>query len=82
MRRVRNEYPYPRHSILMLTADDFVRQRTAVLESGADDYVSKSVAPEILLLRVRALLRGSGERAPKPVLTGGLFPSRMYSRDR
>jgi two-component system, NtrC family, sensor kinase len=49
--------------ILMLTGDESSGIEPAGLDSGADGYVSKSVAPEILLLRVRALLRGSGERA-------------------
>jgi DNA-binding response OmpR family regulator/anti-sigma regulatory factor (Ser/Thr protein kinase) len=34
------------------------------LESGADDYVSKSDSPETLLLRIRALLRKSGDQPP------------------
>jgi len=63
-RRVRMNIHTRGIPILMLTADDSFGSEPAVLESGADDYVSKSVAPEILLLRVRALLRGSGERAP------------------
>ena len=45
--------------ILMLTMEDASGSEPAGLDSGADDYVSKSVAPEILLLRVRALLRNS-----------------------
>ena len=60
--------------ILMLTGDDSFGSEPAGLDSGADDYVSKSVAPEILLLRVRALLRGSGER------TSGLSPQEAYFR--
>src|ERR1035441_822562 len=52
--------------ILMLTGDESSGIEPAGLDSGADGYVSKSVAPEILLLRVRALLRGSGGRACGP----------------
>jgi DNA-binding response OmpR family regulator len=49
--------------ILMLTGDESFGSEPAGLDSGADGYVSKSVAPEILVLRVRALLRGGGDRA-------------------
>jgi two-component system NtrC family sensor kinase len=46
--------------ILMLTAEEAVGSEPAGLDSGADDYVSKTAGPEILVLRVRALLRNSG----------------------
>jgi two-component system, NtrC family, sensor kinase len=49
--------------MLMLTGDDASGSESAGLDSGADDYVSKAVAPDILLLRVRALLRSSQERS-------------------
>lgn len=49
--------------ILMLTAEEASGSEPAGLDSGADDYVSKSVGSEILLLRVRALLRNSGAQS-------------------
>ncbi len=49
--------------ILMLTMEEADDRESAGLDSGADDYVSKSVAPEILVLRVRTLLRKSTERS-------------------
>ncbi len=49
--------------ILMLTGEQAQGRELAGLDSGADDYVSKSVAPEILLVRVRALLRTAGEKS-------------------
>src|SRR5258708_21394175 len=49
--------------ILMLTAEEAPGSEPAGLDSGADDFVSKSVAPDILLLRVRALLRNSEARS-------------------
>jgi two-component system NtrC family sensor kinase len=45
--------------ILMLTAEEASGIEPAGLDSGADDYVSKSAGPDILLVRVRALLRSS-----------------------
>jgi two-component system NtrC family sensor kinase len=50
--------------ILMLTMDQTRDSESAGLDSGADDYVAKSVAPEILMLRVRTLLRNSNGQAP------------------
>jgi two-component system, NtrC family, sensor kinase len=43
--------------VLMLTVDETHGAELHGLESGADDYVCKSVDTEILLLRIRALLR-------------------------
>jgi DNA-binding response OmpR family regulator/nitrogen-specific signal transduction histidine kinase len=45
--------------VLMLTVDQAWHTETHSLESGADDYLAKSVAPEVLLVRVRSLLRKS-----------------------
>jgi DNA-binding response OmpR family regulator len=52
--------------ILMLTADEDSGSEPAGLDSGADDYLAKSVGPDILLLRVRALLRNSYARSSVP----------------
>ncbi|HLN25989.1 MAG TPA: response regulator [Patescibacteria group bacterium] len=49
--------------ILMLTADEAVATQMHGLESGADDFVSKSEDAEILLLRVHNLLRRSRQSA-------------------
>ena len=45
--------------ILMLTSDEATQAEQQGLESGADDYVWKSVADEILLIRVQTLLKKS-----------------------
>jgi DNA-binding response OmpR family regulator len=45
--------------VLMLTAEDSNAAQMQGLASGADDYVVKSVDPDILRVRVRALLRKS-----------------------
>ncbi|TAK35990.1 MAG: response regulator transcription factor [Chloroflexota bacterium] len=43
--------------ILMLTAKDAVSDQVVGLETGADDYIVKPFVFEVLLARVRALLR-------------------------
>lgn len=58
-RRLRAEgYNRP---ILMLTARSDDKDHIQGLELGADDYVSKPVRPQVLLARIRALLRRRGE---------------------
>lgn len=57
-RSVRNEYSGP---ILFLTAKDSDFDQVKGLEIGADDYVIKPVEPFVLLARLNALLRRSGE---------------------
>jgi len=53
-RRVRHKFVAP---ILMLTARDASMDQVSGLEIGADDYVVKPVVPQVLLARIRALLR-------------------------
>ncbi len=64
-RRIRMNVDTRGIPILMLTVEEAFGSEPAGLDSGADDYVSKSVSPQILLLRVRALLRGS---TPRPAI--------------
>ena len=59
-RRVRADYAGP---ILMLTARDDDIDEIIGLELGADDYVKKPVEPRVLLARIRALLRRTGQHA-------------------
>jgi DNA-binding response OmpR family regulator len=61
-RRIRMNVDARSIPILMLTVEDAAGSEQAGLESGADDYVSKTVNPEILMLRVRTLLRTAGAR--------------------
>ncbi|WP_150304200.1 response regulator [Pseudomonas saliphila] len=58
-KRLREEgYTRP---ILMLTARSDDKDHIQGLELGADDYVNKPVRPQVLLARIRALLRRRGE---------------------
>jgi CheY-like chemotaxis protein len=50
--------------ILMLTVEETEVAQLSGLDSGADDYISKSVDPDILLLRIRSLLRKSSSSQP------------------
>lgn len=58
-RRIRMNVDTRNVPVLMLTIGG---DEVHGLESGADDYLAKSVDPDILLLRVRALLRKSQAR--------------------
>jgi two-component system response regulator MprA len=53
--------------VLLLTARDAPADQVRGLEGGADDYVAKPFAFEVLLARVRALLRRQDAERP-PVL--------------
>src|SRR5690554_4095524 len=50
-----------RRPILMLTARSDDQDHIRGLELGADDFVNKPVRPQVLLARIRALLRRSEE---------------------
>ncbi|HEY9639940.1 MAG TPA: response regulator [Coleofasciculaceae cyanobacterium] len=54
-----------RKPILLLTANDSDAVAVAGFDAGADDYISKPCAPEVLLARIRTLLRRSGAISPK-----------------
>ena len=51
--------------VLMLTAKDTSADQVAGLENGADDYVVKPFQFDVLLARVRALLRRSEAESPE-----------------
>ncbi|MAG94678.1 MAG: hypothetical protein CMJ48_13165 [Planctomycetaceae bacterium] len=59
--------------ILMLTAEGSQDAEIKSLESGADDFVEKSVEPEALLLRVRSLLKKPHDHVTIPQAEGETF---------
>lgn len=56
-RRIKSDPATQNIPVLMLTGADSARHLVEGLESGADDYVTKAADFEIILARVRALLR-------------------------
>jgi two-component system response regulator CpxR len=52
--------------VIMLTARTAEADRVAGLEEGADDYLPKPFSPGELLARIRAVLRRSRDRSPRP----------------
>lgn len=60
--------------IIMVTARDGTSDVVAGLEAGADDYVTKPIAPKELAARIRALLRRvrSGDKTAAPRSIGDL----------
>ena len=58
--------------VLFLSALDSVKERTAGLDAGADDYLVKPFALEELLARVRALLRRPTEQQSDVLAAGDL----------
>ena len=63
-RRVRMNLGSRGIPILMLTADDTRDAELRGLESGADDFVQKSIETDVLLLKIRNLLKGGAARGP------------------
>ncbi|UWG97080.1 response regulator transcription factor [Dehalobacter sp. DCM] len=73
-RRVRKESDIP---IIMLTAKDDVSDKVMGLDSGADDYMTKSFAIEELLARIRVILKRRGKKEDQHnILEAG--PLRLY----
>lgn len=72
-RRIREVSGVP---IIMLTARDSALEKVELLESGADDYVTKPFNPPELVARARAVLRRGGGESGAPasavVSAGGL----------
>lgn len=58
--------------ILMLTAKDGDWDQVEALDTGADDYVTKPFSFQVLLARVRSLMRRGGPERPTVLVVGDL----------
>ena len=58
--------------ILMLTAKDGEWDQVEALDTGADDYVTKPFSFDVLLARVRSLLRRGSHERPTSLVVGDL----------
>jgi DNA-binding response OmpR family regulator len=70
--------------VLVLTARDSIADKVAVLDRGADDYLTKPFALDELLARVRVLARRSDQPAAARIEHSGLvldLGARRASRD-
>ena len=57
--------------IIMLTARGDERDELLGFELGGDEYISKPFSPKILVARVEAILRRTGQSNPDEVLSAG-----------
>ncbi|WP_159714091.1 response regulator [Geminicoccus flavidas] len=76
-RRVRMNMRTRSLPTLMLTDSDSLESQRRAFESGADDYVPKSAASDVLLLRIRNLLRSPAGTVSEP---GAAVPEFRRSR--
>ena len=57
--------------IIMLTARSDERDELLGFELGVDEYISKPFSPKILVARVEAILRRTGQSNPDEILSAG-----------
>ena len=62
---------HSRVPIIMLTARGDERDELLGFELGVDEYISKPFSPKILVARVEAILRRTGQSNPDEVLSAG-----------
>ena len=67
-REVRN---YSKVPIIMLTARSDERDELLGFDLGVDEYISKPFSPKILVARVEAILRRTGQNNPEDVISAG-----------
>lgn len=65
LRRIRKQSDKP---VIMLTARDYVGDKVAGLDSGADDYITKTFEIEELLARIRVVLRHQQKNSIEPTI--------------
>ena len=66
--------------ILMLTASGGEREEAQALDAGADDFLAKPFSYDVLLARLRALLRRGGPERPLVLAAGDLARPRRAPR--
>lgn len=69
MRRIRKSDDIP---IMMMTARDYVGDKVAGLDNGADDYITKPFEIEELLARIRVIIRRQKHVQPTTYTVGDL----------
>ena len=62
---------YSRVPIIMLTAKSDERDELQGFELGVDEYISKPFSPKILVARVEAILRRTGQDMAENILSAG-----------
>lgn len=67
-REVRKNSKVP---IIMLTARSDERDELLGFDLGVDEYISKPFSPKILVARVEAILRRTGQNNPEDVISAG-----------
>ena len=58
-------------TIIMLTARSDERDELLGFDLGVDEYISKPFSPKILVARVEAILRRTGQNNPEDVISAG-----------
>ncbi|HHL39114.1 MAG TPA: response regulator [Deltaproteobacteria bacterium] len=79
LRTLRSEERTRAIPVVMLTAKGEEVDRIVGLELGADDYITKPFSPRELILRVKAVLKRTGEgaaRQQRPLSSGGITVDR------
>lgn len=66
-RELRNDSRLRDTIIAFLTARNEDYSQIAGFESGADDYIAKPIKPRVLISRIKALLKRSGQGIAEPV---------------
>jgi len=69
--RIRADRQFNELPIIMLTAKSMEEDKTAGLDNGADDYVTKPFSPRELTARINALLRRKTPEHSQTLMTAG-----------